>query len=154
MIQSTRLVNNRIHLIWFLFCITEKLKCHFISFFSMHTTLQIGRSAQKDFQPREGSYQIMQPIIEVHQNMFTRGSPTHLLTHLMLPNFIQLLPPGFSTLPLKNNKMKAGNFNPNQLPSWPATFCVCNIILAISSTILVSQRKFLVYNLLEILFVK
>ena len=50
---------------------------------------------------------------------------------------------------LKNNKMKADNFNPNQLPSWPATFCVCNIILAISSTILVSQRKFLVYNLLD-----
>ena len=55
---------------------------------------------------------------------------------------------------LKNNKMKAGNFNPNQLPSWPATFCVCNIILAISSTILVSQREFLVYNLLEFFFVK
>ena len=50
---------------------------------------------------------------------------------------------------LKNNKMKADNFNPNQLPSWPATFCVCNIILAISSTILVSQRKFLVHNLLD-----
>merc|ERR1711971_52155 len=40
---------------------------------------------------------------------------------------------------LKNNKMKADNFNPNQLPSWPATFCVCNIILAISSTILVTH---------------
>lgn len=35
--------------------------------------------------------------------------------------------------------MKAVNFNPNQLPSWPATFCVCNIILAISSTILVTH---------------
>ena len=42
---------------------------------------------------------------------------------------------------LKNNKMKAPNFNPNQLPSWPATFCVCNIILAISSTILVKSTK-------------
>ena len=51
---------------------------------------------------------------------------------------------------LKNNKMKAPNFNPNQLPSWPATFCVCNIILAISSTILVKSTKFFLYNLLEI----
>ena len=35
--------------------------------------------------------------------------------------------------------MTTTKLNLNQLPSWPATFCVCNIILAISATILVTH---------------
>ena len=35
--------------------------------------------------------------------------------------------------------MTATKLNLNQLPGWTATFCVCNIILAISATILVTH---------------
>ena len=35
--------------------------------------------------------------------------------------------------------MKTAKINPDQLPSWPPTFCVCNIVLAIASTILVTH---------------